>query len=439
MKYDIVVIGGGISGCAAAYTAAKRGLKTLLIEKNTFLGGSISAGLVVPAMKTSDNQINTNFFKQYLQTLNVLGGQITYLDNNSGWINPELTKIALEKLLKNVGVDIRLSTHVNEVTTSNTQIKSITISANELIKHKILSESIEPTNYSTNTTILSESIESKYYIDTTGNQVICNTVKCNFINDDGKSQPSSLRFTAGGINLEQFANFIVDLDPDRDATTSAYIDGQIHLSTACTWDKKWALSPLFNNAVEEGVLKPSDTAYFQVFTIPGMPDTLAFNCPRFTNSFDMQNTKMLTSTLIEARESIVRLIDFCRKYLSGCENAFISQIAPEIGCRVSKRALGKYYYTIEDLKTGKTFETPVLISNYPIDVHATKKENVVLEKVYKEYQLPVESLLSADYENLAFAGRGISADFFAQAALRIIPSCSSMGEGLANYLADLAD
>ena len=49
-KYDIIVIGGGTAGCAAAYIAGKSGLKTLLIERSIHLGGTITSGLVVPVM-----------------------------------------------------------------------------------------------------------------------------------------------------------------------------------------------------------------------------------------------------------------------------------------------------------------------------------------------------------------------------------------------------
>ena len=52
-----------------------------------------------------------------------------------------------------------------------------------------------------------------------------------------------------------------------------------------------------------------------------------------------------------------------------------------------------------------------------------------------EYQLPIESLMSADIDNLYVVGRCISADFMAQAALRVQPSCFAMGVGLAKYLA----
>ena len=60
-KYDVVVIGGGTSGCAAAYTAGKLGLKTLIVEQGGCLGGAMTSGLVVPVMFTGDKLINNDF------------------------------------------------------------------------------------------------------------------------------------------------------------------------------------------------------------------------------------------------------------------------------------------------------------------------------------------------------------------------------------------
>ena len=79
-----------------------------------------------------------------------------------------------------------------------------------------------------------------------------------------------------------------------------------------------------------------------------------------------------------------------------------------------------------------------MISNYPVDVHSNKKDCSKLEKVNIEYQLPLEALFVEGFEDLFVIGRCISADFKAQAALRIIPSCFSMGEGLAKYLYNLS-
>ena len=81
-KYDLVIAGGGTAGVSCAWNAAKLGLKVLLIEKNSFLGGSITSSLVIPAMKTSDNAINTDFYNALYEKLRGLDGAITYFDGN---------------------------------------------------------------------------------------------------------------------------------------------------------------------------------------------------------------------------------------------------------------------------------------------------------------------------------------------------------------------
>jgi len=442
MKYDLIVVGGGTAGCATAFIAAKKGLKTLLLEKNSYLGGSMTGGYVLPAMKSADNQINTSFFDEFCKSLNEIGGQITYSDGNKGWFNPELAKIVLDRMLTDAGVEIYFNTHINKIYVEKDIVKAIDISFNQNITVYDLSVPIETSidyNKIQKSNVLSEHIETKYIIDATGNQEICKNLNCRFIDDDDKKQPASLRFILSGVDIERFEKFITTLDKDTSATSSVRIGEEIHLSTACTWDKEWALTPLFKKAVEEGVLKEYDRAYFQLFTIPGMASSIAFNCPRFTEDVGLESLSASAKAIKTARESILRLTEFCKHYMEGFENAYISNIAPLVGIRTSIRALGKYLYSIDDLKNGKVFENPVLVSNYPIDIHSDKKEGAVLEKVYQNYQLPVESLMSADYDNLYFVGRGISADFYAQAALRIIPSCFSMGEGLANYIANLGD
>lgn len=100
-QYDVIVVGGGTAGCAAAYTAGKLGLKTLLVEKNIHLGGTITSALVVPAMNSAASQINSDFYEKLIAELHTMGGQITY-ENNPGWFNPELCKVALDRLMLNL-------------------------------------------------------------------------------------------------------------------------------------------------------------------------------------------------------------------------------------------------------------------------------------------------------------------------------------------------
>lgn len=428
-KYDVIVVGGGTAGCAAAYNAGILGLKTLLIEKSIHLGGTITSALVVPAMKSGEHQINTDFYKALIEELHSIGGQATY-QGNPGWFNPELTKIALDTLMAKANVEVFFDTHIRDVILENNKIKSIVISKKML---SVYNEKIEKQNKE-----LSVSIEAKYVIDATGNCEIGKLCGCEFLEEKHENQPVSLRFMMGGVDVPHFAVWLKNYDTDRNVTTVEDVNGFIHLSTAYTWDKdkKWALAPLFEDAVKKGILKDHDRNYFQIFTVAGMPSTIAFNCPRIIDYTETLEVSNMSKALQLARKNIFRLANFCRIYFPGFENAYISNIADMLGVRVSRRIKGRYVYTINDVKSGKTFAHPVVVSNYPVDVHSEKKDASTLE-VVKDYTLPLESLMSADIDNLFAAGRCISADFMAQGALRVQASCFSMGEGAAKYIASL--
>lgn len=415
-KYDVIIAGGGTAGCACAYTCAKNGLKVLVIEKNSFLGGSITSSLVIPAMKTSDNAINTEFFDLLYNELHAVRGASTYSDGNKGWLNPELTKIILDKILKSVNTDIIFESDIKQI-------------------KKTLSSyivTIENNNSICNSERLLSHIETMFIVDGTGDAKICKMLNCEFLNDnENQIQPVNLRFIMSGINIDTFSKWMMNYDSDRNVTTCTYTDNSTLLSTAYTWDNNvnWALKPLFKEGIDRGIITEEDSNYFQLFSVAGTPDSIAFNCPRILDS-DISRS----DAYIKGRESILRLSEFCRALLPGFENAYISSIANTLGVRVSGRVKGKYVYTYDDLINGKHFENPVVISNYPIDIHSSDKNGSKLEKVKKEYQLPLESLIAGD--NLFVIGRCISADFKTQGALRIIPSCFSMGEGLGKYLAN---
>lgn len=420
-KYDVIIVGGGTAGVSCAYNSAKLGLKTLIIEQNSYLGGSITSSLVIPAMKTSDNAINTDFFDILYKKLSELGGAITYCDGNKGWFNPELTKIALDILMQDAGVDVIYEANVCDIKQENGKMLSVCI------------DTIDNNNSILKSNKLSSSIETIYLVDATGDAKIFQKLNCEFLeNNSEEVQPINLRFIMSGIDVEKFANWLMKYDTDRNVTTSCTVEGKTYLSTAYTWDTntKWALKPLFEQAITDNILTNEDSNYFQLFSVAGTIDAIAFNAPRI---LDTNITR--SDAYKQGRLSILRLSNFCKKYLPGFENAYISSIANSLGVRVSRRIKGKYIYTYEDLISGKTFDTPVLKSNYPVDVHSNKQGKSVLEHVTQDYELPIESLMSAQYDNLFAIGRCISADFKAQAALRIIPSCFSMGEGLAKYLA----
>ena len=414
MKYDLIIFGGGTSGVACAYIAAKKGLNTLLIEKTDVLGGAITQGLVIPSMKTDTQNINTEFFNDFKFFADKYNARITYGDDNEAWFNPELLKIVLDDMLSSVKCNVLFSSEpIKADFDKYFNIFSIKIS------HKILSLYVE----------------SQYIVDATANGKIFQLLNCDFQNSDENFQNPSLRFIMSNINLNSFSDWILDLDKDRNVTTSYNINGEIHLSTAYTWheSKKWALAPIFNKAIENNDLEPNDSAYFQVFTIPNMPNSLALNCPRILlDEGENPNDPFVYSRCLkQGRERIFRLSNFLKKYFPGFENSYISHISDTLGVRESYRIKGKVTYTKENILKAKKPENIALACNYPIDIHSNKSDNDKLEFSNHTYYLPIEALISEKFDNLYGVGRILSADFEAQAALRTQQSCFSMGEAVA--------
>lgn len=418
-KYDFVVCGGGTAGVAAGYIAAKNGLKTLIIEKNIHLGGTITSALVIPSMKSNTQNINCEFYEDLVEELKHYGGQVTYCDGNKGWFNPELSKIALDSMMEKAGCDVLYDTEIVSAVTEQNHVKSVCVSSK----------------------MLSLYIDSLYYLDSSGDGNFSAILKNNILENNCQRQPMTLRFHVSGINLEKFSQWLMEYDKDRHVSTSYTIDGNIHLSTACTWDKNknWALWSIFEQGIKDGVIKEEDASYFQLFTVPGMSGTVSLNCPRVLLDTDIDpiDPKSVSMGLVKARKQIWRLYCFLRKYFPGFEESFISNIADMIGVRESRRVEGQKIYTKNDILSGKTYEKPVLHADYPIDIHSYKKDSSTLQMTKVDYELPFECLIASDYDNLFIAGRNVSADFSAQAALRIQSSCFSMGEAVAKHIKTL--
>lgn len=416
-KIDVVVVGGGAGGIACAWNAAKCGLKTLLIEKNIHLGGLITSGLVIPVMKLNSLGINVDFYNELIETSRRNNASITYSDGNTGWFNPELMKSVFDEMLASVGCKVLFNSEISQI---------------ERINDNFI---IDITSCG-----LSLRIETNYLVDGTGDGKIFEKLNLEFLKDNEEKQSLSLRFMMSNVDNKKFADWILDFDKNRNVTTACEVDGQIHFSTACTWDKggNWALAPIFEQAVTDRVLKPSDSAYFQIFSVPYADGCVAFNCPKLLPQEGVNKPDEpifeVSELLIEGRRRINRIADFCQKYLKGFENAYVSNISDMLGVRESKRIKGKKVFTVHDIATGEKPENIALASDYPIDVHSDKKDTGELTFTKHVWYLPLEALISERYDNLFAVGRCLSAEFKAQAAVRTQMNCFSMGEAVAKHI-----
>lgn len=429
--YDLIVIGGGTSGIAAAVSASQNNCKTLLIEKMGFLGGTATASLVTPMMRNilkSKENLTDGLYLEILKRLNKTKDAATHEDGNPGWFNPEMLKCVLDDICDENNIDILFETVITDVTVENDTISKVTC--------------FNKSGFST--------FKAKYFIDATGDADVAamagvpyragnSEILCNYKVDEEscnihKNQAISLRFTMSNVNTAELGEWLLKIDPTSGiSSVSKSSTGQMLLTTAHTWENKdWKLRPYFENAVKDGILKEEDGAYFQIFSIPGQPDSIAFNCPRifFEKPVDTLNMWDLSYAQKMGRKQIRRIANFCTKYLKGFEKAYISQIAPSLGIRDSRRIEGRYTLTENDILGARKFDNFAAKSNYPVDIHATEKGKSELKFLPENdyYEIPVECLMPKKINNLLVAGRCISATFRAQASLRIQPNCWAIGE-----------
>lgn len=434
-NYDLIVAGGGTSGVAAAVSASRNGCKVLLIEKNSFLGGTATGALVTPMMKNmteSGENLTDGLVLEVIDRLKKSGNCAEYKDGNPGWFNPEMLKCILDDFCEENSIDILFDTAVIGANVKNKKIKSVKCR---------------------NKSGISE-LKAEYFIDATGDADLAALSGVPFESDE--HQTMSLRFILTNVDIDAFARWLTDIDPDSNITSVDYknIDN-ILLTTAHTWDDcpacekneknkkisecKWKLRPFFNDAVKQGILEKEDAAYFQVFSISGQKNAVALNCPRISSEkqLDPLDSEDISYAYKQGRKQIRRLAEFCKTYLIGFEDSYISQIAPQLGVRDSRRIKGKYQLTEEDIFNAKKFDNPVARSNYPVDIHAKEKGKNELKHLPpgQFYEIPLESLMPVNIENLLVVGRCISATFRAQASIRIQPNCWSMGEYAGKYIA----
>jgi hypothetical protein len=123
--------------------------------------------------------------------------------------------------------------------------------------------------------------------------------------------------------------------------------------------------------------------------------------------------------------------EFYREHVPGCEGCVLAETAPHIGIRESRRILGDYVLTREDVLYGKKFEDSIGCSTGWVDIHNPSGEGVLHEFVRADdwYEIPYRSLTARGFDNLLVAGRSISATHEAISAVRVIPTCVVTGQG----------
>lgn len=383
MKYNLVVAGGGLSGVAAAVSAARAGLSVLLVEKSGCLGGAASNNLVYPFMPYwTKEKTGDSFSKKYLSKgifKEIKQRNDQYVDGcNDAEFNSEYLKIVLDDMTTEAGVNVLFHGVVYDVKTEGREITEIEITAKA---QKI-------------------SVQADFFVDATGDGELFYLAGCDYQlgrDSDGLCQPMTTCFRMSGVDLDRFTL-------DRNRLQTLYKEKQA---------KGEITNPRENILVFFGVGE----------------DVLHFNTTRVikldpTNPFDVSKAEAI------ARKQIHEMVSFLRENSTAFDESALISVAVNIGVRESRKLKGVHILTAQELIDCTRFEDSIALGNYDIDIHSPTGTGTS-HRYFSDgeyYTIPYRSLLPKEYDNLLVAGRCLSATHEAQASVRIMPICCCLGE-----------
>ncbi len=180
-------------------------------------------------------------------------------------------------------------------------------------------------------------------------------------------------------------------------------------------------------AKQRGVIRcpRENMLYFQCVR----DDEIHFNQTRVvgrnaTDPFD------LTAAEIDAREQVEKFVAWLRAEVPAFKDAYLSETAPQIGIRETRRVRGVYTLTGDDVLSARKFVDGIARTDYPIDIHSPTGEGTVIKHppAGDWYEIPYRCLVPVKIDNLLIASRSISADHAAHSSLRVMPPVAGIGE-----------
>lgn len=379
-QWDALVVGGGLTGVAAAVAARRQGLEVLLLEKAGFLGGAPGTMLINPFMPystTVDGQrfaLSRGFFAELQELLREVGG---YQGPGREDIHEEYLKLALDRLVVREGVRVLFHATLCGVEKSG--------------------ETIVALQAATKAGTLR--FTARRYIDCTGDADLAVLAGCPYQlgRGDGLCQPMTLCFRIGNVDIPVFR------------------------------ENRQLMQDRYKQLKAEGKIKnPRENVLVFNTLVDGM---LHFNTTRVVRHNPVDPLDV-TRAEMAAREQMFEIYHFLREQVPGFEHSQLVYSAGEIGVRESRKIVGEYVLTQEDLMACTKFPDRIAAGNYDIDIH--NPEGSGTSHYYFApgtwYTIPYRSLLPLKAGNLLVAGRCISATHEAQASIRILPIVATLGQ-----------
>lgn len=396
-QYDVIVTGAGIAGISAAVKAGRSGASVLLVEQYGFVGGMSTAGMVSPFMKHAVNgeTLVRGVFEDIEHEMRRQNGMI----DNGFFANA--FRSASYHLLKEAGCTTLLHATIASVARQGDRVESITVFAGGQ----------------------EHTIRAKVFIDTSGDAQLLYLAGLPWVKGDertGLLQALTLFFRMGNIDLAKVTAYVKAnrseffdwMEPEFDLSRIVSVAGYFSI---------------VKKAILEQRLSP-DVQYIFFTTLPGSGEG-SFNTSNIL-AVDGSSSADLTAAELAGRRQVNQVVTLLRNEVPGFENASLLETAPQVGVRETRRAVGDYVVTGDDIKRGSKFPDSIARGCYGIDIHGQKDESSRMEHLAEGdyYEIPLRALFVSGAVNVLAAGRCISSTREGHSALRIQPTSSATGE-----------
>jgi len=396
---DVLVAGGGSAGIAAAVTAARLGLRTALVERYGFLGGLATAGAVGTICglylkkKGGIEYLVGGFPREFSEALN----------QRHPLLELRISKTAVSqpyrpwdfKLLSDRFVEreqkIRPYLH--------TRVVDVVKTGNEI--HGVI----------LHTKAGFRALRAQITIDCTGDGDLAFMAGVRTeLGADGETQVPSLTFSMGNVDVPR----ALSAGEDK-------LHAMLRDMPRDTWfhEASRSLPRIFPSGHEGYVL------------------IKMIRLTRNGGGYDCTNPIDITEVEIKGRRLAEEAASFLINKMPGFENAYLVDSATQVGTRETRRVVGAYVLTEDDVTQPSRFYDSIACCSWPVELHQEGREmrwRFLDEGSY--YQIPYRCLIPLGVERLLIAGRCISASHSALASVRVIGPCLAEGQaaGSAAYL-----